>query len=311
MMKRKVSLKNFIQQLKTTVKDEYNGAIWPIGGFFILFVALMLLLSFLFGRISSAVMMNVMMVMYGMASAGAIGMAIIEIIAIIILMLVVQFYYGFLQTAMAYAYLDRFRDGDAKVTASSIWEQFKRMNKNQVWRILLYYDLFIFLWTLPLDIVAGFFAKNAAVVITCRVLNAIVIIWKSLEYSQALFIYKDQQPLFLGQSMRYSITASRHFMHGLSLDLLAKILVTAVLPVVIWLVVFGGLGYYGIYTATTACIWIGFVIAFIGLVAWLPVMYAVVALYYNHATDGYDLKKDLKKILKPIKDLTGETDNKE
>ena len=37
---KKVSLKDFINELKSSFKGEYTNALWPIGGFFIIFIAL-------------------------------------------------------------------------------------------------------------------------------------------------------------------------------------------------------------------------------------------------------------------------------
>ena len=151
---KKVSLKGFIAELKSSMKGEYFNALWPVGGFFIIFIALSAILMFFFQGIASSIMMNIMMVMYGMTSAGAIGLALLELLVALVLMLAVNFFYGFVQAAIQYAYVARFRNTDTKVTATSIWAQYKRLNKNQLWRLALYIGLFMFLWTLPLDIVA-------------------------------------------------------------------------------------------------------------------------------------------------------------
>ena len=164
----------------------------------------------------------------------------------------------------------------------------------------------MFLWTLPLDIVAGIFARNQAVVITCRVLNLLLVIWKSLQYSQAYFLYNDQRPEFLGQSMRHALTASKRFMRGLKWNLLLIAVVTIVLPIVVWLAIFGGLGYYGIYTATNFWIWFGFIVAFLGVVAWLPVTYAATALYYQQTAPNQNLDTVFSGTFKSVEELTGQ-----
>lgn len=303
---KKVSLNAFIKDLRASFKHEYGNAIWPIGGFFIIFVALSFLLTYFTASTASSIMMSMMYVMMGMASAGAIGLALLEVLAGIVLMLVVDFFYGFIQVAFQYAYLDRFRNPDHKVTASSIWNQYKHANKNQLWRLTMYLGLFTFLWTLPLNIVAGIFAKNVAVAITCRVLNLLIVIWKGLQYSQSFFVYNDRRPQFLGQSMRHAITASKRYMKGLNWNFLLVILVTVILPIVVWAAIFGGLGYYGIYTATNFWIWFGFIVAFVGVVAWLPVSYATTALYYQQTADGQNLDADFDGTFKPVEELTGE-----
>lgn len=303
---KKVSLNAFMKDLRASFKHEYSNALWPIGGFFIIFVALSFLLTYFTASTASSIMMSMMYVMMGMASAGAIGLALLEVLAGIVLILVVDFFWGFLQAAFQYAYLDRFRHDDQKVTASTIWTQFKHVNKNQLWRLALYIGLFMFLWTLPLNIVAGIFAKNVAVVITCRVLNLLVMIWKGVQYSQAYFVYNDRRPQFLGQSMRHALTASKRYMKGLSWNYLLIFIVTVALPIIVWAAIFGGLGYYGIYTATNFLIWLGFILAFIGIVAWMPVAYAVTALYYHQTAAGQNLDADFADTFKPVDELTGE-----
>lgn len=303
---KKVSLKDFIAELKSSMKGEYFNALWPVGGFFIIFIALTAILMYFFQGISSSIMMNVMMMMYGMTSASAIGLGLLEMVLALVLVLAVNFFYGFIQAAIQYAYLARFQNADAKVTATSIWHQYRRLNKNQLWRLALYIGLFMFLWTLPLDIVAGIFARNQAVVIACRVLNLLLVIWKSLQYSQAYFLYNEKRPEFLGQSMRYALTASKRFMKGLKWNWLLVAIVTIVVPIVVWLVIFGGLGYYGIYTATNFWIWFGFIVAFLGLVAWLPVSYAATALYYHRTAPTQNLETVFADTFKSIEELTGQ-----
>ena len=303
---KKVSLKDFINELKSSFKGEYTNALWPIGGFFIIFIALSAISMYFFQSIASSIMMNIMMVMYGMTSAGAIGMALLELIVALVLVLAVDFFYGFIQAAFQYTYLERYRNQDQKVTASSIWAQYKRLNKNQLWRLVLYIGLYIFLWTLPLDLVTGIFARKTAVVIICRVLNLILVIWKSLQYSQAYFLYNDQRPEFLGQSMRHALTASKRFMKGLKWSYLLVVIVTVVLPVVVWVAIFGGLGYYGIYTATNFWIWFGFIVAFLGIIAWLPVTYAATALYYAKTEPSQNLTTIFEGTFKSVEELTGQ-----
>ncbi|WP_251546150.1 hypothetical protein [Limosilactobacillus caecicola] len=307
---KKVSLKDFIGELRASLKGQYTNALWPIGGFFIIFIALSLICLYFFQGIASSIMMSLMMVMYGMASMGAIGFAFLEMLVALGLLLAVRFFYGFFQVAFQYTYLARYRDDSQKVSASSIWQQYKRLNKNQLWRLALYAGLFIFLWTLPLDIVGGLLAKYKVAVIICRVLNLIVVIWKALQYSQGYFVYKDKRPEFLGQSMRHALTASKRFMKGLKWNYLLVMIVTVVLPIVIWTAIFGGLGYYGIYTATNFCIWLGFILAFLGLVAWLPVCYAATALYYHKTAPAQDLDKDFEGTFKSVEVLTGQADKK-
>lgn len=300
------SLKAFIHELRGSFKGNYNAAVWPMAGFTLLFVAIAGLLAYFLMMLSSSMMMNLMMVMYGMASAGAIGMAVLEILAIFILMFFNWMWYAFMQVAFNFSYLDQYRDNDRKVGGAAIWQQFKRLNKNQVLRIALYIALFSFLWTLPLNIVGGLFAHNRIAYITCQLINDVIVIWKAMEYSQAYFVYKDKQPEFLGQSMRHALTGSRRFMGGLKRYYLLMAIVVIVLPLVIWLAIFGGLGYYGIYTATTALIYIGFILAFLGVLAYVPVMANASALFYYQTSQQVDLDHALDNTFKPVSKLTGQ-----
>ena len=302
------SLGNFINELRAALKGEYNRAVWPIAGFTLLFCAIGALLDYFLMMLSSSMMMNVMMVMYGMASPAAILMALLEILLVFVLMILNGFWYSFMGTAFNFTYLDRFRDDSNKVNATTIWHQFKHMNKNQVLRTVLYISLFMFLWTLPLTIVADIFARNRIIYIICQVANQVILAWKGLEYSQSLFLYKDTRPQFLGQSMRHALTASRRYMGGLKRHLLLMDIVVIVLPLLVWDVIFGGLGYYGIYTATNFCIWAGFLLAFIGDLAYVPVISAATALFYSQTADKRDLKQVFADTWKPVEVLTGQAD---
>lgn len=305
------SLKNFINELRATLKGEYNRAVWPIAGFTLLFCAIGALLAYFLMMLSSSMMMNVMMVMYGMASPAAILMALLEIVLVFVLMILNGFWYSFIGTAFNFAYLDRFRDESQKVSAASIWSQFKHMNKNQVLRVVLYISLFMFLWTLPLTIVADLFARNRVIYIICQVANQVILAWKGLEYSQSLFLYKDTRPQFLGQSMRHALTASRRYMGGFKRYLLLMAVCVILLPLLVWDVIFGGLAYYGIYTATSFCIWLGFLLAFFGDLAYVPVVSAATALFYHQTSDKRDLKQVFTDTFKPVAELTGEADAQE
>ena len=166
--------------------------------------------------------------------------------------------------------------------------------------------LFLFLWTLPLSIVAGLVAKNQILVLICRIVNDLILVWKGIEYSQANFLYRDKQPQFLGQSMRHSLTASRRFMGGRKCNYILLMLVTLVLPVLIWEVIFGGLTWWGIYTATNALIYIGLALMILGFAFYLPVLLAAPALYYEQAKETAQLNEVFAGTFKPVAELTGE-----
>lgn len=139
-----------------------------------------------------------------------------------------------------------------------------------------------------------------------RILNDIVVLWKSIEYSQSYFLYREKQPQFLGQSMRYALTASRRFMTGRKWNYFTILFVLEFLPMFIWTLIFGGLAFYGVYTATYVLTYIGIVLVIVGISCYLPVVYAILALYYNKARAGMEMDVLFKDTFKPVAELTGE-----
>lgn len=300
-----LSLKKFIKDLRALVKP-YQPAMWPLAGIMVIFLALSFIVGFYAQSATSAVGMAIMMSMYGMASPAAIGLSVLEIIVAIVILLALSFFYSFFTTAVEFTYQDRLRHPEQVVSAGAVWMHFKHLRKNQLWRIILYMGLFLFLWTLPLDIISGLVAKNAILVLICRIANDLILIWKGIEYSQANFLYRDKQPQFLGQSMRHSLTASRRFMGGRKWNYILLMLVTVVVPVLIWEVIFGGLTWWGIYTATNAFIYIGLAVMILGFAFYLPVMLAVPALYYEQARATAQMNEIFAGTFKPVAELTGE-----
>lgn len=300
-----LSLKQFIKDLRTLVKP-YQPAMWPLAGIMVIFLALSFIVGFYAQSATSSVGMAIMMSMYGMASPAAIGLAILEIIVALVILLALSFFYSFFTTAVEFTYQDRLRHPEQVVSAGAVWMHYKHLRKNQLWRIILYMGLFLFLWTLPLSIVAGLVAKNQILVLICRIVNDLILVWKGIEYSQANFLYRDKQPQFLGQSMRHSLTASRRFMGGRKWNYILLMLVTLVLPVLIWEVIFGGLTWWGIYTATNALIYIGLALMILGFAFYLPVLLAAPALYYEQAKETAQLNEVFAGTFKPVAELTGE-----
>lgn len=304
-----LSLGNFIQALKALVKPHYLSAMWAIGGITIIYFALLCVVSLLMTNIAQSMMMSVMMIMYGMASPLALLLGLLEVLAGLVIIAALTFFYGFYTVAVQFAYQDHLQDPEQPVSAGSIWLHFKHLRKNQLWRIALYISLFIFLWGLPLNIVAyfvGAMTHNAIWLNAIRLINDIVITWKGIEYSQAYFLYRDKQPHFLGQSMRHALTASRRFMGGRKWNYLLICLFVEVLPMAIWAAIFGGLAYYGNYTATYVLLYIGALIAILGLICYLPVVYATGSLFYARSKETADVDADFRDTFKPVAVLTGE-----
>lgn len=302
----RVPLKEFTAKLKDLVKPGYTKAMWPTGGFFLIYIALTALLVYVDLSFVSTLYMNLMMLMYGMASTSGILLALLELLGVFALILALGFWFNFISTAVVFTYQDRLQHPDVVVSPSTIWKNFKHLRKNQLWRISLYTGLFIFLWTLPLTIVGSLVSKYTWAVYTIRILNYLIIIWKSYEYSQATLLYREKQPSFLGQSMRHALTASRRFMGGLKFNFLLLQIVLVLLPIVVWSAIFGGVAYYGIYTATYFFMYLGYALIVLGITAYLPVVYAISALFYEEAKKHIKVDADFIGLFKPVEVLTGE-----
>lgn len=307
-----LALKSFISDLKAMVKPNYLKAMWPVGGIGIIYVALTCILSFLAASIMSSMMMSVMMIMYGMASPAALLVGLLEVLLAVGISIALSFFFTFFTVAVQYTYQDRLKNPDQPVSAGSLWLHYKHTRKNQLWRIALYIGLFLFLWSLPLDIVSGLVANMAhsqVWVMIIRIINEIVIVWKALEYSQSYFLYREKQPQFLGQSMRHALTASRRFMGGRKWNYLWINVVVELLPIVIWSLIFGGLAYYGNYTATYVLTYVGLALVIIGIACYLPVILAAGTLYFEKSKQQLkDSEMDdcFKGTFKPVAELTGE-----
>lgn len=305
-----LSLKPFIKDLKALVKPDYLKAMWPVGGITIIYVALTCILTFLATSVMSSMMMSVMMIMYGMASPAALLVGLVEVLGAGAISIAISFFFTFFTIAVQYTYQDHIKNPKQVVSAGSIWLHFKHMRKNQVWRIALYIALFIFLWSLPLDIVSGIVGNlthSGIWVMIIRVLNELVIIWKALEYSQSYFLYREKQPQFLGQSMRHALTASRRFMKGRKWNYLLINIVVEILPIIIWMLIFGALVYYGNYTATYVLTYVGLALIIIGIACFLPTVFATGTLYFEKSkVNEKNLDEDFRDTFKPIAELTGE-----
>ncbi|WP_302118253.1 hypothetical protein [uncultured Limosilactobacillus sp.] len=309
---RTLPMEEFVTSLKKLVKPNYLKAMWPVAGVSIIFIALVSILTLLNSNIAASMSMTMMMVMYGMASPVAILFSLLEVLGIFAIIAVLAFFYSFFAVATQYTYQDKLAYPEQTVSAGSIWMHYKHLRKNQLWRIMLYVTLFTFLWSLPLNIVNALLLPHlsgmAAVYTgwTIRILNDIVVLWKSIEYSQSYFLYREKQPQFLGQSMRYALTASRRFMTGRKWNYFAIVFVLEFLPILVWSLIFGGLAFYGIYTATYVLTYVGIVVVIVGIACYLPVVYAILALYYNKARAGMEMDVLFTDTFKPVADLTGE-----
>lgn len=276
-----LKLKDYWQHIKSLLKGHYSTAMWPVAGISLIYLALVGILYYFGMSIASSIMMNVMMAMYGIGSLGTVGLAVLEVLGIFAIILVLMFCYSFFFRGLVFAYQDQIQHPELTVTSSRIFAQFKHIRKNQLLRISLYEDLFIWLWTLPLSIVGMLGGRHQALVIICDIANLLVMIWKKLQYSQDNLLYRDHQPAFLGQSMRRALTASKRYMKGRVLNFFGLIFVVGCLPFIIYEAIFGGLTYYGIYTASRWALIIGIILLVIGYIFYVPFFAAALAQYFE------------------------------
>ena len=141
MKRNHLPLKEFINQLKSTLKGKYNAAVWPIAGITLLYLALTALLALLFTRSAMMLGYATMLIMYGMISQ--VLLAVVEALGILILWFLVTFVMYFVNMSILYSYQDQIKNPNLKVSATTIWKHFKHLNKNQLLRLTLYSSLFI------------------------------------------------------------------------------------------------------------------------------------------------------------------------
>lgn len=96
----RVPLKAFTAKLKDLVKPGYTKAMWPTGGFFLIYIALTALLVYVDLSFVSTLYMNLMMLMYGMASTSGILLALLELLGVFALILALGFWFNFIPTAV-------------------------------------------------------------------------------------------------------------------------------------------------------------------------------------------------------------------
>jgi hypothetical protein len=280
-----LSIKQFFAEIKKALKPNYKSAVTALVGLFVISVAIMMGLGVVGYMLLRSLMMKYYMMMYGMSTISSIVIGAVEVLAILIVMIIVLFVVSFFGTAIKFNFQDVVRDPSKKIKIRAIYDQFKRLKKWQLVRLALYIWLFAsVLWQLPVDILNGFFGSNQIVAEILKVVGGIIAIWKGLEYSQALWLYREKQPEFLGQSMRHAITASRRFMGGRKINWLI-LSIAGYVPLIVWTVVWGAIVYfganYGSFTMPTAVIYILLAIMVIGICAYLPVLLMMGPVYYE------------------------------
>ena len=302
-----VGIKDFAASLKPLLnKREYLTTMWPLAGYFIIWLALTGMGLYFAYSLLASLSMSIMMIMYGMMTITSLLFAVGEFLLLLVAVVVIFFLFYCLQVGVQFGYQDRIQNSAKVLSASSIWNRFKHLRKNQLLRLVAYSALFIFLWQLPLRILAGFFAGNAIVVNTLDVLNEIIAIWKGLQYSQALYLYRAKQPAFLGQSMRHALTVSKRYMAGFKFNYFLISLLFAGVPSLVWGGLTGGLIFYGVYTATNPCIWIGAVLLVLGFAAMMPYLTMIAPLYFEKTRTKVQVDAFYTDVFTPVAELTGE-----
>lgn len=302
-----ISIKDFAKSLKGMVsRKEYLMTMWSFAGYFIIWLALTGIGFYFAYTMLASLSMSLMYIMYGMMSMTSLLLVLLELLVVLFLVVAVGFLFMCLVVAVQFGYQDRINDENKQLTPSSIWQLFKHVRKNQLLRLCLYSGLFIFLWQLPLKVVATIWASNKIVAMTCLIVNDIIVVWKGLQYSQALYLYRYKQPAFLGQSMRHALTVSKRYMAGFKFNLLLVEILFIYLPVVVWGALTGGLAYYGEYTAANPLIWIGAVLFVLGYAAMMPYMTMVSALYFEKTKAKIKVDGLYVDTFKPVEELTGE-----
>lgn len=300
-----IGVKDFVGKLRDKVKSHYKESIAGVVGLVVLAIALTVLIYVAFAYAMQMMSIRVMMLMYGMTTTSTLLVAAAELIVVLVIAVLAYIFIYFLSTAVTYSFQDVVKNDSEQVSIKSTWAIFKRIPKNQLIRICLYQVLFIFLWQLPFKIIVALLPTSGAwkyAVIIVNILAYLVLLWKTIEYSQSLFLYRAKLQDFRAQSMRHALTASRRFMGGHKANYIL-VNIVAFIPAIVWTAVFGGIIYYGIYTWTVAVIYIGLVILLLGLFAYLPVSFFLAPLYFEETKPSVDVEKAFEKTFKDLKSI--------
>lgn len=302
-----IGIKDFFTNLKAMInKKDYLAAALPFAGYFIIWLALSGIGLYYAYTLLMTLSMSIMYIMYGLMSMAQVLMVVLEFLLLLFIVIAVGFFFYALCVGVQFAYQAKLRNPDKQVVASTIWNRFKHVRKNQLLRLCLYSGLFILLWRLPLTIVGDIWGSNKIVYYTVMTLNSLILLWKVLQYSQAVFLYREKQPEFLGQSMRHALTFSKRFMAGFKLNYLAIMFLFNILPALVWGGLTGGLIYYGVYTATNPCIWIGAILFIVGFGFLMPYFSMINALYFEMSSKKIKMENVFADTFKPVEVLTGE-----
>lgn len=301
--KKSFSAKQFVGEIRDRLKGRYAQSLGALLGVFVISIAALAAAIYLCFWAFRMLVYSVMMMMYGMTTSSSLLMEGLILIAAIIVYIAVALCVRYVFTAITFNFQDVARNDDVQVGLGTMYKGFKQLRKLQLIRLWLWAGLFMFLWQIIPDIVAGFFSGNLAFIgVICRLIGVGIMIWKGVEYSQSLFLYREQQPKFLGQSMRHAITASRRFMGGRKWNYI-WLMIVIIVPLLVWFAIWGGITYYGVYTWIPAIIYIAPIIMILGLWAYLPVLFIATPIYYEMSKGNVDIDETFAKTFLPAEKL--------
>lgn len=297
-------LKSYFGENKTIFKNNwlFAGIIYVL---LILIASILFLLDYeLFAVGVSSISTSITLLLYGQSSY-LIFINLLEIIGSLILFFLIALFCFFIRTTIQYAVQDTLKNELAKVSFSSVFKKFKQLNKNQVLRLFCYFALFIFLWLLPLLVIHLFTSKIEIVTALLQFLFFVVLLWKGIDYSQALFLYRENQPQFLGQSQRYALKASKRFIRSLRFKYLL-LLIGLCIPLAVWIGLWSIVTYFGFYIWEPIMIYGGPFVGVIGGCFYLPFVQFTLAYFYEKNNNSDLLEKSFRDCFKPVGKLTGE-----
>lgn len=300
--KKNFSAKQFVGELKNSLKGRYAQSLGALLGVFVIsavvFVAALYLIYWAF----RSLMYSVTLLMYGMATTSSLLLGVLMLLVALVIYVLVTLCVRYLFTAITFNFQDVVRNDDKQVGLGTMYRGFKHVRKLQILRLWLWLGLFLFLWQIVPDIVAGFFGSSKYVALAFRLVGLGITIWKSVEYSQSLFLYREKQPEFLGQSLRHALTASRRFMGGRKWNYI-WLMIVVIVPLILWTAIWSGITYYGVYTWIPAIIYVAPIILVLGLWAYLPVLFTAAPLYYEMNRANVDVDETFTKTFLPEEKL--------
>lgn len=301
----KESIKDYLNELKPQVKNNWLtvGSIYVV--MTIVFSVLFLIDALIFKFGLSSLVSMVMLLMYGSSNYWSVLLGMSAVIISLVLLIILEVFAFYIVVALQFGLQDVDQGAQLKVSFQDTWRRIKQMNKNQLLRLYAYNSLFIFLWLLPVMILQSLFGSNQIVVHCLQAAGFLILVRKSLDYSQAIFLYREYQPHFLGQSQRYALKASQRFMKGNKGNLLGQ-LVLAVIPLALWGAIWGAVTYFGFYIWEPIMIYGGPVIGVLGVCFYLPLFQLVLVKFYAQHKNQKLLETAFRKTFKPVAQLTGE-----